>query len=136
MYFQVEEMEDRDSCTTEVMLNDNKTLMVLETNGPLFVSATGSWNLDEDGSFDMMLNRTYLSGRDSKTITDMGAFWYTTSRKFKGHMSKIGDKQGIGGSLYDVDSESNDRKVGFFEMIDTTVGENGEVSLRGVVRDS
>jgi hypothetical protein len=131
MYFQVEEMEDKDSCTTEVFLNSNNTVTLLETNGPVFVSATGSWNLEGDGSFEMTLSRTYEGGRSTKSLTGIGVFPYVTNRSFLGQLSKIGVKQGIEGSVYDIDSGSTERKVGFFEMIDTTVGADGEEGLRG-----
>ena len=81
-------MEDRDSCTTEVILNANNTVTPLDTNGPLFLSATGKWNLQADGSFEMTLNRTYESGKDSKKRTDMGIFKFTTVRSFVGQLSK------------------------------------------------
>lgn len=129
-------MEDRDSCTTEVILNANNTVTPLETNGPPFLSGTGKWNLQDDGSFEMTLERTYESGKDSKKRTDMGIFQFTTIRSFVGQLSKIGEKQGIEGSVYDLDSGTTERKVGFFEMIDTTIGEDGEASLRGGVRAS
>jgi hypothetical protein len=136
MYFQVEEMEDKDACTTEVLLNGDNTVTLLETNGPPFLSATGKWNLQGDGSFEMTLNRTYETGKGSKIPTDVGVFEYTTIRSFVGQLSKIGDKQGIEGSVYDIDTGTTEMKVGFFEMIDTTVGADGEAGLRGGVRAS
>lgn len=130
-------MEDRDSCTTEVILNANNSVTALNTNGPLYASATGTWKLDgTTDDFTMTLNRTYESGKDSKIVTDMGVFSFTTIRSFIGQLKKIGDKQGVEGSVYDVDSGTTDRKVGFFEMIETTVGEDGEASLRGGVRST
>lgn len=136
MYFQVEEMEDKDSCTTEVLLNKDNTVTLFQTNGPLFVAATGKWRLKPDLTFQMTLTRTYETGQKSKELTDMGIFQFTTERSFVGELSKIGAKQGVEGSMYDGDWYSIDRKVGFFEMIDTTVGSDGEVSLRDGVRVS
>jgi hypothetical protein len=147
-YFQIEEMEDRDACTTEVILNPNSTVTTLETNGPIHITATGMWKLDKlTGDFIMTLHRTYEAGRDSKISTDVGVFTFTTVRKFIGRLYNIGIKQGISGNIYDVTSglEKNSgladiddttpvtelRKVGFFEMIDTTLSEDGEVTLRG-----
>lgn len=147
-YFQIEEMEDRDACTTEVILNPNSTVTTLETNGPIHLAATGMWKLDKlTGDFIMTLHRTYEAGRDSKISTDVGVFTFTTVRKFIGRLYNIGIKQGISGNIYDVTSglekdsglaDIDDttpvtelRKVGFFEMIDTTLSEDGEVTLRG-----
>lgn len=136
MYFQVEEMEDRDSCTTEVLLNGNTTVTLFETNGPVFISGTGTWILEDGGSFAMTLSRTYEGGKTTKSFTDVGLFPYTTNRSFIGQLSKIGVKQGIEGSVYDIDSGTTERKVGFFEMIDTTVGADGEEGLRGGIRST
>ena len=154
-YFQIEEMEDRDSCTTEVILNPNSTVTTLETNGPIHQTATGLWKLDATtGDFIMTLHRTYEAGRDSKVVTDVGVFSFTTVRKFIGRLYNIGIKQGISGNIYDVTSDVVDmgtsgnsladlddttpvtdlKKVGFFEMIDTTLSEDGEVTLRGRTR--
>jgi hypothetical protein len=147
-YFQIEEMEDRDACTTEVILNPNSTVTTLETNGPIHIDATGMWKLDKiTGDFIMTLHRTYEAGRDSKISTDVGVFTFTTVRKFIGRLYNIGIKQGISGNIYDLTSGLEDnpalmdiddttpvtelRKVGFFEMIDTTLSEDGEVTLRG-----
>jgi hypothetical protein len=143
-YFQIEEMEDRDACTTEVILNPNSTVTTLETNGPIHIHAMGYWKLDKmTGDFIMTLHRTYEAGRDSKISTDVGVFTFTTIRKFIGRLYNIGIKQGISGNIYDVTSDSDHqdiddttpvtelRKVGFFEMIDTTLSEDGEVTLRG-----
>lgn len=143
-YFQIEEMEDRDACTTEVILNPNSTVTTLETNGPIHINAMGYWKLDKmTGDFIMTLHRTYEAGRDSKISTDVGVFTFTTIRKFIGRLYNIGIKQGISGNIYDVTSDTEHqniddmtpvtelRKVGFFEMIDTTLSEDGEVTLRG-----
>ena len=148
-YFQMEEMEDREACTTEVILNPNSTVTTLETNGPIHIAANGMWKLDKlTGDFIMTLHRTYEAGRDSKISTDVGVFTFTTVRKFIGRLYNIGIKQGISGNIYDVTSgalEDNSsladlddttpvtelRKVGFFEMIDTTLSEDGGVTLPG-----
>jgi hypothetical protein len=135
-YFQIEEMEDRDSSTTEVLLNRDETVGVLTTNGPPFVEASGKWRLKSDGTFQMTLFRTYESGQERRESSDMGVFNFVTQRSFVGQLSKIGAKQGIEGAMLDGDWYATDRKVGFFEMIDTTVGADGEVSLRGGVRSS
>jgi hypothetical protein len=142
-YFQIEEMEDRDSCTTEVILNQNNTVTPLETNGPLHKEASGTWKLDPvSGEFVMTLSRTYEAGYSSKIPTNVGVFSFNTVRKFVGRLYNIGVKQGISGNIYDIsDADPNDapedlRKVGFFEMIDSTLSEDGGVALPGRARSS
>lgn len=121
-------MEDQDSCTTEVILNADLSVTVLETNGPTFLSAEGAWKKYEDGSFELELQRTYEAGHESSKPSETGPFKFSTIRKFEGQMSKIGDKTGVEGHI--IDGMNEEKKVGFFEMIDTTVGEGGEESLK------
>jgi hypothetical protein len=66
----------------------------------------------------------------------MGIFQFVTERSFVGELSRVGARQGIEGTMFDGDWYATDRKVGFFEMIDTTVGEDGEMSLRDGVRSA
>lgn len=120
-------MEDQDSCTTEILLNPDNSVTILATNGPQFVSACGSWEKRADEIFLMELTREYEAGKESKKPSDMGPFTFSTIRVFEGNMSKIGAKLGMEGSLLDgIDME---KKLGYFEMIETTVGEDGEESL-------
>jgi len=49
-------MEDKDSATTEILLNPDLSVDFAETNGPLYVKASGSWKQDDDGSFEMVLH--------------------------------------------------------------------------------
>jgi hypothetical protein len=140
-YFQIEEMEDRDSCTTEVILNLNNTVTPLETNGPLHKEASGTWNLDPvSAEFVMTLSRTYEAGYSSKIPTNVGVFSFTTVRKFVGRLYNIGVKQGISGNIYDISEDDvaveDLRKVGFFEMIDSTLSEDGGVALPVRARSS
>ena len=125
---QIEEMEDRDSCTTEVVLNSDLSVTVLETNGPKYLKASGTWKKEDSGIFEMEMQRVYEAGVDSKVSSSMGPFTYATLRKFRGRMSKIGEKKGVEGEI--LDGLNEEKKVGFFEMIDTTVGEEGEESLK------
>jgi len=122
-------MEDKESCTTELILNPDLSVTVLETNGPPYISAYGSWKKNaEDGMFTLELLRKYEAGHNSKISSDVGEFAYSTIRVFKGQMSKIGDRVGVEGAI--LDGMNQEKKVGFFEMIDTTVGEEGEESLK------
>ena len=52
-YFQLEEMEDKDSCITEIFFNPNKTISVGNTDGPIPLSCDGHWELSEDGGLKM-----------------------------------------------------------------------------------
>jgi hypothetical protein len=45
-YYQLEEMEDKDRCITEIFLALDKTIMVGETDGLLPVRAEGTWEHD------------------------------------------------------------------------------------------
>jgi hypothetical protein len=40
-YYQLEEMEDRDNCTTELFLKENGEVLIGETDGPLWTEAVG-----------------------------------------------------------------------------------------------
>ena len=142
-YFQIEEMEDRDACTTEVILNPDHTVTPLETNGPIHKEASGTWTLDSlSGEFVMTLSRTYEAGYSSKVPTSVGVFAFTTVRKFVGRLYNIGVKQGISGNIFDIsdgaadDASQEPRNVGYFEMIDSTLSEDGEVTLPGRARSS
>lgn len=121
-------MEDQEDCTTEVILNPDLSVTVLETNGPPFVKAVASWKKEDDGTFEMEMQRFYEAGAESKASSDMGPFSFSTIRKFQGQMSKIGAKVGIEGAI--LDGLNEEKKVGYFEMIDTTVGEEGEEGLK------
>lgn len=62
--FQLEELEDREECETELWLNDNGSVTLGNTNGPLVKSYKGDWHLletasEEDKPFRMRLTRTY-----------------------------------------------------------------------------
>jgi len=121
-------MEDKEDCTTEVILNSDLSVTLLQTNGPPFVKAVASWKKEDDGTFEMEIKRVYEGGAESKGSSDMGPFTFSTIRKFQGQMSKIGAKVGIEGAI--LDGLNQEKKVGFFEMIDTTVGEEGEEGLK------
>lgn len=117
----MEEMEDQDSETTEVYLNTDLSVDFAETNGPPYVQAAGSWKQDDDGGFEMVLKRTFESGRESKDPTDVGPVLYSTFRTFIGNVGKVGAKVSVEGTIHDNDrKDGQDRSVGFFEMIDTT----------------
>lgn len=125
-YFQLEESEDVDTCTSEVFLNADKTVWLGESDGPLCKSASGRWNLDPDGTFTMSLSRTFDTGKPATTFTDVGEFSFTVNRQLKGEVTLVGEQLSMSGSIYDVDDVFGDRQVGFFSMIDTTDAKLGK----------
>ena len=121
-------MEDQESCTTEIVLNSDLSVTVLETNGPVFKSAMGSWRKNDDGTLHLEIQRVYETGQDSKKSSDVGSFTFSTIRVFEGRTQKVGEKIGFEGTV--LDGLNEEKKVGYFEMIDTTVGTEGEESLK------
>ena len=119
-YFQLEESEDKETCTSEVFLNADGTVFVGESDGPLATRAAGTWQ-QENGSFIMNLSRTFPAGQPERMFTDMGEFDFTVERIFEaGEITTVGASMAISGAIYDVDDAFGDRKLGFFNMIDTT----------------
>ena len=138
-YFNLEESEDKDSCTTEIYLNEDSTVTVGESDGPLHLDASGKWEQYSDGTFIMNLVRRFQAGNEEKASTDMGEFQYTVSREFVGEMSRVGACIAMTGSIHDRDEVFGDRQVGFFNMIDTTdarLGRAGDEPKKGMTRTS
>ena len=116
-YFNLEELEDKDKCVTEVYLNADGTIQVGETDGPPVLEAAGTWACDsQSGAFTMALHRTYGGGAPG---SDMGEFRFAVDRTFTGSLYRVGAKLAVEGSLHAVD-EHGDGEVGFFEMLDVT----------------
>lgn len=62
--YQLEELEDREECETELWLNDDGSVTMGYTNGPLVKSYKGDWHVietasEDDKPFRMRLTRTY-----------------------------------------------------------------------------
>ncbi len=124
-HFQLEELEDAEKCTTDILLNSDMTVTVGRTDGPLFSSSFGTWSESESSedkaTFEMKLSRTYTAGGDSKDPTDIGEFTYEVERTFNGLMTVVGGSMAaMEGVILDVDDLFGTREVGFFNMIDTT----------------
>ena len=119
-YFQLEELEDKESATTEVCLKADNTVDVGETDGPLFVRASGTWKESQEGDFEMVLNRTYQGGSEQRESTAMGEFEFAVERVFTGQRSKVGEKFAVTGSMHSMDEVRGDEIVGYFNMIETT----------------
>jgi len=125
-YFQFEEMEDNESCTTEIYLNDDGSVDVsmTETDGPLPKATFGTWKVLEEGGedddspppFEMLIGRTFGTGIGMGE--DAGSF--TVERTFRGYVTMVGDAVAISGSMHILDDVKGDIDVGYFSMIDTT----------------
>jgi hypothetical protein len=126
-YYQLEEMEDKERCITEIFLSTDKTITFGETDGPLPVRSEGTWenNSKRDGDLRMTIKRTFSAGQPTpkgKPSTDIGEFQYEVERTYIGRMEKIGDLLGFSGSIHETHSHSEeDGTVGYFELIDTTI---------------
>lgn len=120
-FYQLEELEDKETATTELFLKDDKTVDVGETDGPVYMSASGNWEVDESGkNFKMVLKREYESGKNTKRGTDMGEFNFTVERIFTGELGFVGECVAVTGAIHSVDETFGDLEVGFFNLIDTT----------------
>ena len=126
-HFQLEELEDAEKCTTDILLNSDMTVTVGSTDGPFFSSSYGTWSESTDESsegragFEMKLSRTYTAGGDSKDATDIGEFTYEVERTFSGSLTIVGGTlAAMEGVILDIDELFGTREVGFFNMIDTT----------------
>ncbi len=103
-FFNLEEMEDKEVCTTEVFLSQNGSVTLTETNGPPPVASYGHWSLITDGdndngsnTFEMTVTRTYSSGRDHTAI---GEFTFDVTRTYIGDLSFVGSLVSVEGSMH------------------------------------
>lgn len=128
----MEELEDEETCTTEVFLNDDNTVDVGETDGPIYTKASGTWEQPAYGSpsptsFKMVLTRTYEAGKEPTGSTDIGTFEFTVKRSFTGEQSMVGESMAVVGTMHHLmDGGAIDQEVGYFNMIDTTKERLGE----------
>lgn len=119
--FQLDELEDRDTCSTEITLEPDYTVTLGDTDGPLFCQATGIWSLATDGSseiFDMVLTRKFEAGHEARTWTDLGEFTFAVDRAYLGYVTRVGDRLAVSGTIHCLDDSYGDKQVGFFNMID------------------
>ncbi|EEC46241.1 predicted protein [Phaeodactylum tricornutum CCAP 1055/1] len=119
-YYQLEEMEDKENCTTELYLKGDRTVEFGDTDGPIWTEAVGSWQVKPGtNDFTMVIKRKYQTGRDG---TDMGSFDFQTERTFSGEMTQVGACVGITGVVHEADNGSplQEEEIGFFNMIDAT----------------
>eukprot|EP00543_Licmophora_paradoxa_P001200 CAMPEP_0202450750 /NCGR_PEP_ID=MMETSP1360-20130828/9318_1 /ASSEMBLY_ACC=CAM_ASM_000848 /TAXON_ID=515479 /ORGANISM="Licmophora paradoxa, Strain CCMP2313" /LENGTH=164 /DNA_ID=CAMNT_0049069131 /DNA_START=80 /DNA_END=574 /DNA_ORIENTATION=+ len=115
-FFQLEELEDQDCATTEIFLNEDHTVSFGSTDGPLPTSSRGTWIASDEGSFEMKLRRTFETGSEGRP---MGEFQYEVERSYSGSQENVGAVTAVSGSIHSVDNSLGDRRVGFFQLIDT-----------------
>jgi len=119
-YYQLEELEDRDDCSTEVLLKDDGTVTTGATDGPLPLRSSGTWEFAGD-TFKMVLSRVYQAGEKSNKATDMGEFEYEVKRSYEGELSEVGAEIAVtGGKIHLLHDDLGDEAVGFFNLLDTT----------------
>jgi hypothetical protein len=133
--FQLEELEDKDTCVTEIQFHPHGIVQLGCTTGPKFVSYYGYWDEDytihNQYGYVLKLSRTYSGGtrNSSNNInnnnnnnsynynnhnTNMGIFQYTVHRIYRGAVSMVG-------KIWATDIVSNTEiNVGFFSIIETT----------------
>jgi hypothetical protein len=119
-YFQLEELEDRDSSTTELYLHVNQTVSTGATDGPSPIATSGTWKQDPDGQFTLVLSRTFETGKEKAQPTDVGEFNFTVNRSYVGEMTFVGANVAVTGIMHNVDETFGDQEIGYFNMIDTT----------------
>eukprot|EP00522_Entomoneis_paludosa_P014491 CAMPEP_0172441230 /NCGR_PEP_ID=MMETSP1065-20121228/1801_1 /TAXON_ID=265537 /ORGANISM="Amphiprora paludosa, Strain CCMP125" /LENGTH=218 /DNA_ID=CAMNT_0013190485 /DNA_START=22 /DNA_END=678 /DNA_ORIENTATION=- len=132
-YFQLEEKEDAESCTTELCLRSDHTLQVGETNGPRYIEAVGVWqeysydsssNNPQQGletnlhgvEFEMRLTRTFETGREKRDWTNVGRFHYSVERTLTGSFTFVGANVNVEGMIHDGEG----RHLGYFSLMDVT----------------
>ena len=72
-------------------------------------------------TFTMKLTRTFISGSDNEKNTNIGEFNYSVERTYAGNIQLVGGSLlAVNGEILDIDEIFGDRRVGFFNMIDTT----------------
>jgi len=119
-YFQLEELEDKDTCTTELLLKTDRTVEFGPTDGPLFTAAVGSWQVvPGTNDFTMSITRSFATGSSGR---EMGEFSYDLERRFGGEITMVGASAAITGMVFHKAGElSQEIESGYFNMIDATV---------------
>jgi hypothetical protein len=128
-FYQLEEMEDKETEITEVFLNADGSVTLGETDGPVFSRGSGTWSQSlsraPSPSFRMTLIREFDAGKEKGTPTDMGPFSFAVERTYTGDLTTVGGKTALSGVIHQIDG-GGDREVGYFNMIDTTTERLGE----------
>ena len=118
--YQLEELEDRDTCTTEVFLKADRSIHFGDTDGPIPADALGKWQVEEGtNNFRMAIRRQFVTGQSN---TDMGEFSFEVEKLYVGEMTMVGESVAITGKIKARDEFNPDleKEVGYFNMIDGT----------------
>jgi hypothetical protein len=118
-FYQLEEMEDASTCTTELYLKLDHSIEFGQTDGPVYLDAFGEWNVKPGtDDYTMVIKRIYGTGSDGR---DMGEFTYELSRTYVGEMTQVGESVAITGIAHTLGPRiAGNQEVGFFNMIDAT----------------
>lgn len=118
-YYQLEEMEDRDTCTTELFLRADGVVEFGDTDGPKYLAAAGTWSVPPGtNDYNMVITRVFSAGREE---SDMGEFTFEITKTYRGDMTKVGASVGVTGVMCTSDVIDNSEiEVGYFNMIDAT----------------
>ena len=94
--FQLEELEDKEECETELWLNDDGSVTLGATNGPQYSNYQGTWDItnddDDDLPFRMRLTRSYE--------VRVGDISYDVIREFWGSLEMVGASVSVSGGRY------------------------------------
>lgn len=120
-FFQLEEKEDKESCSTEIFLSNDGSVTVGDTDGPLPLQASGTWKQTGE-KFNMTIKRTFGSGQEGR---DVGEFKFDVERVYIGFLEYVGGSIAVDGSMHLKDESRGDMEVGYFSMIDTTESKLG-----------
>lgn len=139
--FQLEELEDKEECETELWLNDDGTVTLGMTNGPKVTAYQGDWHMLETASeaelpFRMRLTRSYESA-GSSGANKMGDFTYEIKREFWGSIEMVGSSISVSGKTHGnttpysgnayIDEQSTlESELGYFTMIDAVASDGIE----------
>ena len=127
---QLDELEDKEECQTELWLNDDGTVTLGLTNGPQYSHYAGNWHVLETSNeqpFRMKLVRSYEVG--------VGDVTYDVEREFRGGIELVGESLSVSGKTHgnifnDDDANLLDAELGFFAMIDSVASEGVEGDKR------
>ncbi|KAL7536907.1 hypothetical protein ACHAXR_012120 [Thalassiosira sp. AJA248-18] len=122
--FQLEELEDKEECETELWLNNDGTVTLGLTNGPQYSGCNGDWHIIETASedeqpFRMRLTRSYEVAK--------GGASYDVTREFWGSIEMVGASISVSGKIHGGIGANEqfpiDSELGYFTMIDAEASE-------------
>jgi len=142
--FQLEELEDKEECETELWLNEDGSVTLGATNGPPVKDYVGDWHLLEtageaDRPFRLRLTREYES--NTSGTNNLGDVKYSIKREFWGNIDHAGESLTItgkthgnfnpdSGNAYIDEASLLESEVGYFAMIDAVASDGVEGERR------